>query len=195
MISYLSGTIEAVLDNAVIVSTGGVGYRVVLPERVHGILSKVGSKVKLFIYPNFNTREGTFELYGFEKQEELSFFSLLMTVSGVGPKSAQGILSSVDLPTLSLAIVKGDHDYLRKLSGIGPKTSQRIILELKSKLLEKNFGAGADRDLNSEGEAIDALVSLGYTAYHAREAIKAVTAEAKTSEEKIRQALKILAKK
>lgn len=195
MISYVAGTIEAVLDNAVIVNTGGVGYRVILPERVHGILSKVGSQVKLFIYPNLNSREGNFELYGFETKDELSFFSLLLTVSGVGPKSAQGILSSVDLPTLSLAIVKGDHDYLRKLSGIGPKTSQRIILELKNKLMEKNFGTDMGRDLNSEGEAIDALVALGYTAYHVREAIKAVTAEAKTSEEKVRQALKILAKK
>ncbi|TSC74720.1 MAG: Holliday junction DNA helicase subunit RuvA [Parcubacteria group bacterium Gr01-1014_44] len=199
MISYIAGTIEAVSDNSVIVNTGGVGYRVVLPERVHGILSKVGAQVKLFIYPNFNSREGSFELYGFETAEELSFFRLLLTVSGVGPKSAQGILSAVDLPTLQLAIVKGDYDYLRKLSGIGPKTSQRIILELKSKLLEKNFGAGIgggqDRDFASEGEAIDALVTLGYSAYHAREAIKAVTAEAKTSEEKIRQALKILAKK
>ncbi len=195
MISFISGTIEAVLDNAVIINTGGVGYRVVLPERVHGILSKVGAEVKLFIYPNFNPREGSFELYGFETPEELGFFSLLLTVSGVGPKSAQSILSAVDLPTLQLAIVKGDHDYLRKLSGIGPKTSQRIILELKSKLLEKNFGTGQDRDFTSEGEAIDALVSLGYSAYHAREAIKAVTAEAKTSEEKIKQALKILAKR
>jgi len=195
MISFISGIIEAVIDNSVIVNTGGVGYRVILPERIHGILSKAGSQVKLFIHPNFNPREGSFELYGFETQDELSFFNLLLTVSGVGPKSAQGILSSVDLSTLSLAIVKGDHDYLRKLSGIGPKTSQRIILELKTKLLEKNFGSGGDRDLNSEGEAIDALVTLGYTAYHAREAIKAVTAEAKTSEEKIKQALKILSKK
>ncbi|OGN13568.1 MAG: Holliday junction DNA helicase RuvA [Candidatus Yanofskybacteria bacterium RIFCSPHIGHO2_02_FULL_43_15c] len=195
MISFISGTILASSENYVIIDTGGVGYRVILPERVHGILSKVGTQVKLFIYPNFNPREGSFELYGFENQDELSFFSLLLTVSGVGPKSAQSILSAVDLSTLSLAIVKGDYDYLRKLSGIGPKTSQRIILELKNKLLEKNFGAGADRDLTSEGEAVDALVSLGYTAYHAREAVKAVTAEAKTSEEKIRQALKILAKK
>ncbi|MDP3730958.1 MAG: Holliday junction branch migration protein RuvA [bacterium] len=194
MISFISGVIEAVSDSSVIINTNGVGYRVVLPERVHGILSKVGSKVKLFIYPNFNTREGTFELYGFETPEELSFFSLLLTVSGVGPKSAQGLLSSVDLPSLQLAIVKGDSEYLRKLSGVGPKTSQRIILELKTKLMEKDYGMNKDRDFASEGEAIDALVSLGYSAYHAREAVKAVTAEAKTSEEKIKQALKVLSK-
>lgn len=191
MISFLSGTIEAVLDKAVILSTGGVGYRVILPERVHSILAKVGQQVKLFVYPNFKVREGSFDLYGFEKPEELSFFELLLTVSGVGPKSAQSVLSKVDLPTLQLAITKGDEQYLKKVSGIGGKTAQRIILELKTKLAVIDFGGGSNRDLVSEGEAIDALETLGYSAYHAREALKEVT-EAKTSEEKIKQALKIL---
>ncbi|MDO8495518.1 MAG: Holliday junction branch migration protein RuvA [bacterium] len=191
MISFLAGTIEAVFDKAVILNTNGVGYRVILPERVHGILAKLGEQVKLFIYPNFNTREGTFVLYGFEKPEELAFFELLLTVSGVGPKSAQGILSTVDLPTLQLAIVKGDDQYLKKISGVGSKTAQRIILELKTKLATVDFGT--DRDFASEGEALDALVALGYTVYHAREALKDVT-EATTSEEKIRKALRILGK-
>lgn len=193
MISFLSGTVEAVFDKAVILNTGGVGYRVILPERVHGILAKTGQQVKLFIYPNFNVREGSFDLYGFEKPEELNFFELLLTVSGVGPKSAQSVLSKVDLPTLQLAITKGDEQYLKKVSGIGGKTAQRIILELKTKLAMIDFGGESNRDLVSEGEAIDALVSLGYSSYHAREALKEVT-EAKTSEEKIKQALKILGK-
>lgn len=191
MISFLSGAIEAVFDKAVILNTNGVGYRVILPERVHGIVSKVGQQVKLFIYPNFNTREGTFELYGFEKAEELAFFELLLTVSGVGPKSAQSILSLVDLPTLQLAIVKEDDQYLKKVSGIGNKTAQRIILELKTKLAAVDLGTG--RDLAVEGEALDALVALGYSMYHAREALKDVN-DAKTSEERVRQALKILGK-
>ncbi len=194
MISYISGIIEAVSEKDIIVNTGGVGYRVILPERVHGILSKVGSQVKLFVHTNFNSREGIFDFYGFEKPEELAFFQLLLTVSGVGPKSAQGLLSVVDLQTLQLAIIKGDHDYLRKLSGIGAKTSQRIILELKNKLLEKDLGVGQDRDFASEGEAIDALVTLGYSAYQGREALKEVSANAKTSEDKIKEALKILGK-
>lgn len=194
MISFLDGTIEAVFEGGVILNANGVGYRVILPERVHGSLSKVGGKVKLFIHTNFNTREGNFDLYGFEKPEELAFFKLLLTVSGIGPRSAQSLLSSVDLATLQLAIIKGDHEYLRKISGIGPKTSQRIILELKNKLLEKDLGVGQDRDFASEGEAIDALVTLGYSAYNAREALKEVSADAKTSEGKIKEALKILGK-
>lgn len=193
MISFISGTIEAVIGKAVIVNTGGVGYKVILPEKSHDILSKEGNKVKLFVYPNFNMREGTFDLYGFEKAEELAFFELLMTVSGIGPKSAQNIISNVELTTLQAAIIKGDEQYLRKVSGIGSKTAQRLILELKAKLLKSGVSAG-DRDFASEGEAIDALVALGYSVYHAREALKEVSAKAKTSEEKIGEALKILGK-
>ena len=80
------------------------------------------------------------------------------------------------------------------MTGIGSKTSQRIILELKNKLLEKGLGVGQDRDFASEGEAIDALVALGYSAYQGRETLKEVSANAKTSEDKIKEALKILGK-
>ena len=194
MISFISGTIEAIYEREIIVNTGNIGYRVILPERIHDILSKVGKQVKLFVHTNFNSREGIFDFYGFEKPEELAFFKLLLTVSGVGPKSAQGLLSSVDLQTLQLAIIKGDDNYLRKLSGIGSKTSQRIILELKNKLLEKGLGVAQDRDFVSEGEAIDALVTLGYSPYQGREALKEVSANAKTSEDKIKEALKFLGK-
>jgi len=176
VISFISGTIEAIYEREIIVNTGNIGYRVILPERIHDILSKVGKQVKLFVHTNFNSREGIFDFYGFEKPEELAFFKLLLTVSGVGPKSAQGLLSSVDLQTLQLAIIKGDDNYLRKLSGIGSKTSQRIILELKNKLLEKGLG------------------TLGYSPYQGREALKEVSANAKTSEDKIKEALKFLGK-
>ena len=119
---------------------------------------------------------------------------MLLTVSGVGPKSAQEILSEVDLATLQLAILKGDAEYLRKVAGTGPKTSQRIILELKNKMLTTDLGVSQDRDFASEGEAIDALVALGYSAYQAKEVLKDVSQDAKTSEDKIRAALQILAK-
>ena len=133
MISYLSGAILAVGQKYVILDVNNVGYRVTIPERIQDSLSKIGEKVNFFIYPLLNVREGTFELYGFRQIEELNFFELLLTVSGVGPKYAQGILSSVDLQTLQLAIIKGDDVYLKKVSGIGTKTAQRIILELKTK--------------------------------------------------------------
>lgn len=194
MISYISGTVVASTTKALIIETGGVGYSIVLPRKIHDTLAKTGTAVKLFIYSYLNDREGTFSHFGFAKQEELAFFELLLTVSGVGPKSAQEILSEVDLATLQLAILKGDAEYLRKVSGTGPKTSQRIILELKGKLLEGNFGVSPDRDFTSEGEAIDALMALGYSVYQAKETLKEVPPEAKSSEDKIRAALQLLAK-
>lgn len=196
MISYLSGIIRAIGQKYIILDVNGVGYRVTIPERIHSTLAKMGEKVNMYIYSLLNAREGTFDLYGFESPEELNFFELLLTVSGVGPKYAQAILSSVDLQTLQLAIIKGDDVYLKKVSGIGTKTSQRIILELKTKILTADLGTAAgDRDFTSEGETIDALVTLGYSAFNAREVLKSVSEKAKTTEEKIKEALKILAKK
>ena len=194
MLSYLSGTVVAVSPKRLIIEANGVGYSVVLPAKIHTTLSKIGEPVKLFIYSHFNDREGTFSHFGFLRPEELAFFELLLTVSGVGPRSAQEILSEVDLATLQLAILKGDAEYLRKVSGAGPKTSQRIILELKNKLLEKDFGVSSEHDFTSANEAIDALVALGYSAYQAKEVLHEISPEAKTSEDKIRAALQLLAK-
>ena len=196
MISYLSGIIKAIGQKYIILDVNGVGYRVTIPERIHSTLAKMGEKVNMYIYSLLNAREGIFVLYGFESPEELNFFELLLTVSGVGPKYAQGILSSVDLQTLQLAIIKGDDVYLKKVSGIGTKTAQRIILELKTKILTADLGTAAgDRDFTSEGEAIDALVTLGYSAFNAREALKSVSEKAKTTEDKIKEALKMLGNK
>ena len=194
MISYIAGTVVAVSPKRLIIETNGVGYSVVLPTKIHTTLAKIGTTVKLFVYSHFSDREGVFNHYAFIKPEELAFFELLLTVSGVGPKSAQEILSEVDLATLQLAILKGDAEYLRKVAGTGPKTSQRIILELKNKMLTTDLGVSQDRDFASEGEAIDALVALGYSAYQAKEVLKDVSNDAKTSEDKIRAALQILAK-
>ncbi len=133
------------------------------------------------------------ELYGFTTPEELNFFELLTTVSGIGPKSAQAILSSADLQTLQIGIIRGDGDYLHKVSGIGEKTANRLVLELKSKILSADLGVtAASADLGSESEAIDALITLGYSQYQARDVLKHVAKTANTSEEKLKEALKIL---
>lgn len=193
MISFISGTIQNRINNAIIVLCNGIGYRVVIPERLQDSLAKVGSKVNLYIYSSLNVREGIFVLYGFTTAEELRFFELLLDVSGIGPKGAQNILSAIDLETLQLAIVKGDNHYLKKVSGIGDKTASRIILELRSKVLKEGIGSIGDRDFTTEGDAIDALVSLGYQPHYAREALKSVSEKAITTEDKIKEALRILA--
>jgi holliday junction DNA helicase RuvA len=194
MISYLSGIIRDVSENAVIIDVNGVGYRVVIPEKIHSSLSKIGGEVNLYIRSAINVREGTFDLYGFDSPEELKFFNLLITVSGIGPKNAQNILSEVDMQTLQLAIVKGDDQYLKKVSGIGGKTAQRIILELKTKVMTSDLGSVDRRDLGAESEAIDALVSLGYSIYQARDVLKEVSKKAKTIEDKVKEALRLLGK-
>jgi len=193
MISYLCGMVMAAGDRHIIVDVNGVGYRVSIPGKSVNSIAKIGSQVKLFTHYNLNPRDGTVELYGFQTPEELNFFELLTSVSGIGPKSAQAIISSADLQSLQIGIIKGDDEYLRKVSGMGPKTAQRLILELKTKVMAS--GAMATTELGPESEAMDALVALGYSQYQARDAVRQVSEKAKTTEEKIREALKILGSK
>ncbi|MFH1769413.1 MAG: Holliday junction branch migration protein RuvA [Parcubacteria group bacterium] len=197
MIGYLSGKVVALSDNYVIVDVSGVGYRVVIPEKMHSSVSKIGLEIKLFTHFVLNPRDGSTELYGFATIEELRFFELLKTVSGVGPKSAQSILSKADLQSLQTGIVKEDAKYLSQVAGVGPKTAQRLILDLKNKMMKAGIASSKDGegiDLTSEGEAMDALVTLGYSQYQAKEALKEVSTDIKTTEEKITEALKIMGK-
>src|SRR3990167_5053606 len=135
MISLIEGTIEHLGDKQVILNTGGIGYRVIVSPKLLNILSKskpeVNGKIKLFVHSQLNMREGTFDMYGFDKKEDLDLFHLLTTVSGIGPKGAQAILSAVEPSHLKQAIVNEDADYLKKVSGLGGKTASRLVLELK----------------------------------------------------------------
>lgn len=192
MIGYISGTVQAVAGKYVIVDVNGVGYRVTIGQKSLNSIAKIGTTVKLYTHYSMNPRDGSVELYGFTTPEELNFFELLTTISGIGPKSAQAILSSADLQQLQLGIVKGDDNYLSRVAGIGPKTAQRLVLELKSKILTTDLGAETARELGTDTETVEALVTLGYSQYQARDAIKAVSASLKTTEDKIKEALKFL---
>lgn len=194
MIGYISGKVQAVTSKYVIVDVNGVGYRVTIPEKSRSSVAKIGLDVKLYTHFAMNPRGGSIELYGFSSPEELNFFELLTSVSGIGPKSAQAILSSADLQSLQIGIVRGDDEYLRKVSGMGPKTAQRLVLELKSKIMTADIGAEMGGDLGSESEAIDALVALGYSQYQARDVLKNIDKSGNT-EDKIKEALKILGNK
>src|SRR3990167_7859962 len=136
MISFLEGTIEHIGDKYAILNTGGIGYKVIVSPKVLLMLSKNKAEVKakLFVHSQLNMREGTFDMYGFDKKEDLDLFHLLTTVSGIGPKGAMGILAVVEPKHLKAAVVHEDSDYLKKVSGLGPKTASRLILELKSKV-------------------------------------------------------------
>ncbi|MDP3954321.1 MAG: Holliday junction branch migration protein RuvA [bacterium] len=195
MIGYISGTIQAIADKYVIVNVNGVGYRVVIPEKIRNSLSEIGQEVKLYTHFTMNPRDGSTELFGFDSPEELNFFELMTTVSGIGPKTAQGILSSANLQDLQLSIVSKDDKYLSKVSGVGTKTAQRLILELKNKIMTADLGGKTAGDLSSEGEAMDALESLGYSKYQAREALKNMDKKITKTEDKITEALKLLGTK
>ena len=192
MIGYISGTVEAISGRYIIVDVNGVGYRVTISEKNRKSIAKPGLAVKLYTHYSMNPRDGNIELYGFATPEELNFFELLTTISGIGPKSAQAILSSANLQQLQLGIIKGDDVYLSKVAGIGTKTAQRLVLELKNKILNADLGVEANRELGSNSDTIEALVALGYSHYQARDAIKAVSASSKTTEDKIKEALKFL---
>ncbi|PJE51538.1 MAG: Holliday junction branch migration protein RuvA [Candidatus Yanofskybacteria bacterium CG10_big_fil_rev_8_21_14_0_10_36_16] len=194
MIGYVEGKLISLGEKYAIIDVNGVGYRVAISEKNRNILSNIGDKVKFYTHFTLNPRDGSVELYGFNTPEELNFFELLTTVSGIGPKSAQSILSSVDLATLQLGIIQGDHKYLSKTASIGLKTAQRLILELKNKVITIGESSNeSGRNLALEGEAADALMTLGYSQHQAIEALKS-SKEATTIEEKITNALKILGK-
>lgn len=210
MISFLEGTIEHLGDKYVILNTGGIGYKVIVVPKLLNILAnrkpyvntagdpeKHGGegvqKTKLFIHSQLNMREGTFDMYGFDKREDLELFHLLTSVSGIGPKGAMNVLSVVEPKHLKAAVVNEDADYLKKVSGLGPKTASRLILELKNKVDHIDMGDMKGVDLGQEGQATEALLALGYNQYQAKEALK--EAKGKTLEERVREALRLLGKR
>lgn len=210
MISFLEGKIECLADRYVILNTGGIGYKVIVSPKLLNILSKstlpvkskvdfdpergrTDQKVRLFIHSQLNMREGTFDMYGFQNKEDLELFHLVTSVNGIGPKSAIGILSTIEPKHLKAAIINEDADYLKKVSGLGPKTAQRLILELKSKVDYLDVGDMKGIDLGQEGQAMEALLALGYSPSQAKDALK--EAKGEKLEGRVRDALKILGKK
>jgi Holliday junction DNA helicase RuvA len=138
-------------------------------------------------------REDTFALYGFLSLEELEMFELLISISGIGPKAATGILSIATPKTIKTAILNEDPSILTKVSGIGKKTAERVILELKNKVADMSVGEKEDVVIDSD--AIEALVGMGYNIAEARDALKLVPTDVKDVGARIRQALKNLGKR
>lgn len=192
MIAHLSGSILFAGDKYVIIDTAGVGYKVRVPvDTLLSLKKNADKKASLWIYTA--VREDALDLYGFQNQTELEFFELLITVSGIGPKGALGILNVAPVDHLKEAIAMGDTGALTKVSGIGSKSAQKIILELRDKL-----GGSADETgstmLGDERDAIEGLVALGYAERAAREALKKVSPDTKGTGARIKEALKQLAK-
>jgi len=171
MIGKLTGVFGgASVEGAALLEVGGVGYSVRVPLPVVQSV-KQGEKVSLYIHTA--VRADSIELFGFLTEEELAFFKLLTGVSGLGPKSALGVLNGADVGALKRAIAGGDAAALHKLFGIGRKTAERIVLELRDKL-----GAGeAASGMGADAEALEALTALGYRLEESREALKRLGSE------------------
>jgi len=186
MIATLSGKVSQLLPTSVIIEIAGVGYEVRMPVRDLAKL-KTEKPARLFIYEHI--REESHDLYGFAEPETKALFEQLVGVSGVGPKMALAILSSVDADTVRAAIANEGVEVLQSVPGVGARTAARIIIELRNKALGDVRGLGTGADITYE-----ALRRLGYSASQARSAAASVPRTVTSDEERIKLALKELAK-
>ncbi len=187
MIAYIEGKIKLRGAKFLVVMTNGIGYKVfVLPDE----LKKTGADAKLWTH--LRVREDALDLYGFESCSELEFFEILIQISGIGPKSAMGILSIAPLDTVKKAISSGEVAYLTKVSGIGKKTAERIIVELRDKMGRMDESAG--EMFKDDQDVLEALKSLGYSPAETREAIKKIPDDIVGVNARIKEALKMLGK-
>lgn len=200
MYAYIKGSLEIKGNDYVVIETGGIGYKVFAPITTINKLGEIGEQVK--VYTHYHVREDEISLYGFYSLEELRMFELLISVSGVGAKSANSILANITPSSFALAVITNNVKELTKLPGIGAKSAQRIILELKDKL--KNDEALPSNDPiyteviandDNASEAVSALQVLGYPIKEATKAVASFDASKMSVEDIIKKALLYFSKK
>lgn len=201
MIALLTGRLAFKAPTHLALDVQGVGYEVFIPLSTYYNLPNLNESLSLSIHTHL--REDAIQLFGFSTQQEKDAFVLLMTVSGIGPKSALGILSALPVSDLVSAIQSGDVEKLESVPGIGKKSAGRLVLELKDKLTKLHPGLAPTADATAQGQdktfddALSALTNLGYRAADAREALKRVRKSRPGSpslQELIRETLKELAR-
>lgn len=187
MIGHLKGITTAVRAGYAIISAGGVGYKIFMTRE---LLLTLQPDQEAALWTHLAVRESILDLYGFSSEEELRLFELLLTVSGIGPKSALAILDIASVETLRSAISGSNASYLTKVSGVGKKTAEKIVLELRDKVGAPIEGTTAS--LHGDEEALEAMKALGYSHAEARDALRKVPPEIERSNERLREALRIL---
>ena len=192
MISYLEGKILEKEEKFFTINVSGVGYKIFSHTGVLLKIPEAGRDAK--VWTHLYVREEALDLYGFLDRDELEFFEVLISISGIGPKSALGILEVAPVASLKQAIVSEDETFFTKVSGVGRKTTQRLILELKNKL-SKTIMPVKGSDSEQMGEALEALVSLGYNQRDARSSLQEIPKDIKGVEAKVKAALKLLGKR
>lgn len=201
MYAYIKGTLEEKGNNYVVIDVGGIGYKIFMSDNSIQTIGEIENKVK--VHTHYYVREDNISLYGFLTKEELKMFELLLSVSGIGAKSAISMLSNITPSSFAFAVISNDVNSLKKLPGIGAKTAQRIILELQDKLKseEKLTVEGAKEQIeleinNSETvkEAIQALQILGYNKKEIDKVMEKIEDSNLSVEELIRKGLSLLSR-
>lgn len=188
MIGKLQGEFAGLTpDGAALIDVGGVGYAVHVSASTVAELQRSGVHSSLLIHTS--VREDALDLYGFTTEEELVFFKQLLSVSGIGPKSALGVMNVADATSLRRSIAAGDTSALTRVYGIGKKSAERIVVELRDKLA-KEAGVGGTGE--GDAEVVDALMALGYRAEEVRRALKEIGVPSGSVTERIAAALKYL---
>lgn len=198
MYDYLTGQVTEKTATTAVVEVHGVGYRLLIPVSSYERLPPLGGTVKILTY--FAVREDAQVLYGFMTEEERRLFKLLLSVSGIGPKSALTVLSGITIAELKRAIAEGSVGRLQGISGIGKKTAERIVVELKEKMVfEENLAGGQSGKSTGHApvqDAVEALVALGYRKQNAKSAVEKVLASDKQKSDSleglIRESLKVI---
>ena len=199
MFTYIKGTLEVKTTGYVVVEANGIGYKIFMSEPSIEKLGEIGENVKVYTYLRIRSQEDEISLFGFNSDEELRMFELLITVSGVGAKSALAILANISPSSFALAVITDDILKLKALPGIGAKTAQRLILELKDKLKNAVIKGNENVELKENvvddekvSEAVSALQVLGYSRKEIATALKKVDKQNLSVEDIIRKGLSML---
>ena len=191
MYAFFRGTVDSVESDKAVIDVNGIGYEINMPESELFTL-EVGDIVKIYTY--LAVREDDMRLFGFKSKGNLEFFKKLITVSGLGPKGAMGIISKVDIESLCIAIATEDLASLKSVPGIGPKMAQKIIFELKDKVLKEQAGIPKNKEDNTNieniNEAMTALEVLGYSQKQLKEVMNKLDLKKDSVETIIRKVLK-----
>ena len=192
MIGFLRGKILNKKNNFIILENNNVGYKIFVNSIIFSEI-KIGQQVELYIHQYI--REDALDLYGFDSLEALELFELLLSISGVGPKGALGVLTLANIKEIKNSIYHGDAELLTKVSGIGKKTAERIVLELKEKIKkisDETYLEECAKDGTANGYEIDALMTFGYSAQQARNVLCKINPKITDSGKRIKEALKLI---
>jgi len=186
MIGHIEGKVIFKGEKYAVLDVGGIGYKIYAGADT---LKKLGSE-KTSFWTHLHVKEDALDLYGFSNQSELEFFELLISISGIGPRSALGILAVAPVDTIKRAVGSGDTTYLTKVSGVGRKTAEKVVLELKDKM---GFGKNgvSNEEFKDDADLVEALVALGYSQRDAREMIQKIPKDTKGRENRLKAALKL----